>query len=217
MEILQSWTKPLKCSSLCFGHRHPVLGTLGYILSLRHPKLCTLGQLKTNSPLSPYAVCSVNYQLTGCKGICKLEQLECLHSKDTTHPILCSAPSHYLNQCWLIVNWTLRNNIQWNFNRNTKLFIHEKLFEDIVYEMAAIISRGRWVKVHEHPFLSPWTTHNKPSTVETLYNTINFCWSTHKRHSIARPKGRGMGCLLWVQRATYCVDLSLLSSMKYLL
>ena len=33
-------------------------------------------------------------------------------------------------------------------------------------------------------------------TVETLYNTINFCSSTHKRHSIARPKGRGMGCLL---------------------
>ena len=54
-------------------------------------------------------------------------------------------------------------------------------------------------------------------TVETLYNTVNFCWSTHKRHSIARPKGRGMGCLLWVQRATYCVDLSQLSSIKYLL
>ena len=56
-----------------------------------------------------------------------------------------------------------------------------------------------------------------PHTVETLYNTVNFCWSTHKRHSIARPKGRGMGCLLWVQRATYCVDLSKLSSIKYLL
>ena len=41
-------------------------------------------------------------------------------------------------------------------------------------------------------------------TVETLYNTINFCWSTHKRHSIARPKGQGMECLLWVQRAIYC-------------
>ena len=54
-------------------------------------------------------------------------------------------------------------------------------------------------------------------TVETLDNTINFCSSTHKRHSIARPKGRGMGCLLWVQRATYCVDLSKLSSIKYLL
>ena len=53
--------------------------------------------------------------------------------------------------------------------------------------------------------------------IETLYNTVNFCWSTHKRHSIARPKGRGMGCLLWVQRATCCVDLSKLSSIKYLL
>ena len=51
-------------------------------------------------------------------------------------------------------------------------------------------------------------------TVETLYNTINFCWNTYKRHSIARPKGRGMGCLLWVQRATYCVDLSILSSIN---
>ena len=36
---------------------------------------------------------------------------------------------------------------------------------------------------------------NAHVTVETLYNTVNFCWSTHKRHSIARPKGRGMGCL----------------------
>ena len=61
------------------------------------------------------------------------------------------------------------------------------------------------------------TNHVFIYTVETLYNTINFCWSTHKRHPIARPKGRGMGCLLWVQRATYCVDLSILSSIKYLL
>ena len=28
-------------------------------------------------------------------------------------------PSHYLNQCWSIVNWTLRNKRQWNFNRNS--------------------------------------------------------------------------------------------------
>ena len=25
------------------------------------------------------------------------------------------APSHYLNKCWHIVNWTLRNKLQWNF------------------------------------------------------------------------------------------------------
>ena len=45
--------------------------------------------------------------------------------------VACSAPSHYLNQCWLIIIWTLRNNRQWNSNRNTKLFIHENAFEYI--------------------------------------------------------------------------------------
>ena len=27
-----------------------------------------------------------------------------------------SAPSHYLNQCWGIVNWTIRNKLEWNFS-----------------------------------------------------------------------------------------------------
>ena len=35
-------------------------------------------------------------------------------------------PSYYLNQCWVIINWTLRNKFHWNCNQNTKLFIHEK-------------------------------------------------------------------------------------------
>ena len=52
-------------------------------------------------------------------------------------------PSHYLNQCWLIVNRTLRNKLQWNSNQNTKFFIHA--FENVVCEMAAILSRGIWI------------------------------------------------------------------------
>ena len=56
-----------------------------------------------------------------------------------------SVPSHYLNQCWKIVNWTLRNKIQWNLNRNSYVFIQENASENIVCEMAAILSRGRWV------------------------------------------------------------------------
>ena len=51
-------------------------------------------------------------------------------------------PRHYLNQCWVIVNCTLRNKFQWNFNQNTKLFIHEKASENIVCKMTAILSRG---------------------------------------------------------------------------
>ena len=56
-----------------------------------------------------------------------------------------SAPSHYLNQCWIIVNWTLRNKLQWHFNQNTKLYIHKNASENTVCEMAVILSRGRWV------------------------------------------------------------------------
>ena len=29
-----------------------------------------------------------------------------------------SVPSHYLNQCWNIVNWTFRNKLGWNLNWN---------------------------------------------------------------------------------------------------
>ena len=31
--------------------------------------------------------------------------------------ICTTAPCHYLKQCWLIVNWTLRNNLQWNLSQ----------------------------------------------------------------------------------------------------
>ena len=49
-------------------------------------------------------------------------------------------PSHYLNQCWNIVNWTLGNKIQWNLNRNSYIFIQENTFENVVWKMAAILS-----------------------------------------------------------------------------
>ena len=51
-----------------------------------------------------------------------------------------STPNHYLNQSWHIVNWTLGNKLQWNFNRNSNVFIEENAFEDVVGEMAAIFS-----------------------------------------------------------------------------
>ena len=55
------------------------------------------------------------------------------------------AQSHFVNQCWFTVNWTLRNKLQWNFNQNTKLCIHINASENIVCNMLAIVSRGRWV------------------------------------------------------------------------
>ena len=36
----------------------------------------------------------------------------------------------------------LKNKLKWNFNQNTKIFIHENTSENIVCEMAAILSRA---------------------------------------------------------------------------
>ena len=44
-----------------------------------------------------------------------------------------------MNQCWNIVNSNLRNNLRWNFNRNSYIFIHENAFENVICEMAAIL------------------------------------------------------------------------------
>ena len=36
-------------------------------------------------------------------------------------------------------------------------------------------------------------------TMRCRYNAVNFLQNCHKRHTIARPLGRVMECLLWVQ------------------
>ena len=46
--------------------------------------------------------------------------------------VICSVPSHYLNQRWPIVNWTIRNEFQWNLNLNSSIFIQEYAFENVV-------------------------------------------------------------------------------------
>ena len=44
-------------------------------------------------------------------------------------------------KCWVIVNWTLRKELQWNLTRNTYIFIHENAFENVVRKLVAILSR----------------------------------------------------------------------------
>ena len=56
------------------------------------------------------------------------------------------ALSHYLNQCWDIVDWTLGNKLQWNLNRNLCICIRENTFENIVWEMTTILSQRQCVK-----------------------------------------------------------------------
>ena len=53
--------------------------------------------------------------------------------------------TYYPNQCWIIVNWTPGNKLQWNFNRNSYIFIEETTFENVVWQMAAFLSRPHCV------------------------------------------------------------------------
>ena len=67
-----------------------------------------------------------------------------------------SAPSHYPNQFCDIVYWTPGNKLQWNFNKNSYIFIEENAFENVVWKMASIFlglnvlslsEAGPWVAV----------------------------------------------------------------------
>ena len=60
---------------------------------------------------------------------------------------------HYLNQYWHIDNWTPRNKFQWHFNRNSNIFVQENAVENVVCEMASILSRPQWVKSMAHVYI----------------------------------------------------------------
>ena len=50
-----------------------------------------------------------------------------------------------------------------------------------------------------HMILRGLMAYPGPDTVWCRYNAANFITNIHKRHPMARPLGRGMGCLLWIQ------------------
>ena len=73
--------------------------------------------------------------------------------KPLSEPMMVSWPTHicvtwpqWVNQCWPIVNITLRNKLQWNFHQNKANFNQENAFEDDVCQMAAILLRPHGVK-----------------------------------------------------------------------
>ena len=47
--------------------------------------------------------------------------------------------------------------------------------------------------------MSHMSSHVISHTVWCRYNAVNFITNIHKRHPMARPLRRGMGCLLWIQ------------------
>ena len=68
-----------------------------------------------------------------------------------------------LNQRWNIVNWTLRNKLQWNFNRKPNMFIQDNAFESVVCEMAAIFSRPQCVNSISQGAQANWANNSNNS------------------------------------------------------
>ena len=54
-------------------------------------------------------------------------------------------PSHYLNQCWLIANWTPGNKFQWIWIEILSFSFKKMHLQMLSAQMAAILSRGKWV------------------------------------------------------------------------
>ena len=61
-----------------------------------------------------------------------------------------------------IVNLTLRNKLQWNFDRNSYISIEENVFENVVWKMATILSRPECINhlslinTHRHLWPETW-------------------------------------------------------------
>ena len=103
-----------------------------------------------------------------------------------------------LNQCWNIVNWTLRDKPHWNFNYNWHIFIQENTFENVICQMASISSRPQCVNKNLFYF-SPrnrnwshfvtgltqicWTIHNSRAMIDGIYiyqkYLIPYTWNKH--------------------------------------
>ena len=62
-----------------------------------------------------------------------------------------SAPSYFLNQCWNIVNWNLRIQQQCYLKQNAYIFIQENAFQNVIWEMVAILSRPQCFNYPSYP------------------------------------------------------------------
>ena len=55
---------------------------------------------------------------------------------------------NYMNKYWVFVDWTIESKFQWNSKKKPRKLSFMKMHLNISFsEIAAILSRGRWVKL----------------------------------------------------------------------
>ena len=142
--------KPCKAYAHCWENKY--MSRLKNHLpswACNHKSLCALGQdlhaLGIWAHLNVKPCCSYGYLSSMRLSDKYMHQKLTIIGSDNQWLITRSAPRHYLNQCWYIINWTLRNKLQWNFNWNSYIFIQENAFENLVWKMVAILSQPQCV------------------------------------------------------------------------
>ena len=131
------------------------------------------------------------------------------------------APSHYLNQCWNLINRTLRNKLQWNYNRTSWILLQENEFEKVVWKMAAIFSRPQCVNKRgsrylKSPYIWPtyrhWYVHRLALEILRPKKTCRLVQTTvwKKIHSCKKTFQFELFDLLQKPRSVKCVSFVLI-------
>ena len=71
-----------------------------------------------------------------------------------------TAPSHYLNQCWLIISEVQWQLYEGNFARDASTINHQNLSENYISKISFKFPRGQWVKKKLNYFSHLMLTHN---------------------------------------------------------
>ena len=100
-------------------------------------------------------------------------------------------PSHYLNQWWNVVNWTLGNKFQWHLNWNSYIFVQENASENVVWKIAAILSQPQCVKLQQ-PLRIPLAVE------ENLTNDMKSKVAGNGLGSIGQEKTCRFGSMSWI-------------------
>ena len=85
-----------------------------------------------------------------------------------------TAPSHYLNQCWLLICGAQYHSLDGNYKRDVSAINHYNKFETCISKITLTSSRVHWVKQVPNPvkpFMSPTLPH-----WPTIRDTVNGTW-----------------------------------------
>ena len=92
-----------------------------------------------------------------------------------------SARSHYLNQCWYIIDWTPGNKIRWKLDRKWYFFIQENAFENVIWELLTF-----QIALWDTCRIELGVSHHRKSSL--FFEFRNLLWWKSKCHHSWVPK-----------------------------